>query len=636
MIRDLTALAIHPNSVWSNENECSSEVGSIDMGDPATSKYEHSDTPVPHSLPQEGGNVLDELPDTNLDKSVVEQISNELSHDNENEHLINNKPVKTVKTRITDYFKGVTGLEENTEMNGSQWVKTIADSSRKRFECMNKNMNEKLLEGMRAGRLWSKEREMLRVNATNEANGNTRLLQEQNSKPIFFGSDVVALYPSLEPTGVARIAGDAVRKSSVQLRGINYYFLVVYLFLVLGVGELEKLGLSECIPRRKKQSHSSVKSLAAEINRDLDCWDFGHIDLNEKLKRELVATMIQLMVLLLTSTTCYKFGGRLYKQVSGLGIGLRASAAIARVAMCTWDVLWAHLQAKWGLSIQIIFRYVDDIRMYMQPIRRGWKWIQGTWKWTDEEDNRSPESRTIEEVGKSLNSVWDFLSFTTEGERDFQSNKLPTLDFATSVNEDGYVSYEFFSKPMSSNLVLERGTALSKSCVFSSLRQDLVRRLYNTDLEADMNKRKNIVEDFIQKMVNSGHKYQYIKAVVLQGISKFKYMVQRSKLEPTSKKFAPIHRDRYYRWDERTLLKYTNKDTWYTGIPLKDKFRNGWKSWIKRKGERRAENKRSRRSGKHRNQNKTSENKPVTTAIFVPPTKGGGINADGTGEGRPN
>ena len=272
----------------------------------------------------------------------------------------------------------------------------------------------------------------------------------------------------------------------------------------------------------------------------------------------------------------------------------------------------------------------------MQPIRRGWKWIQGTWKWTDEEDNRSPESRTIEEVGKSLNSVWDFLSFTTEGERDFQSNKLPTLDFATSVNEDGYVSYEFFSKPMSSNLVLERGTALSKSCVFSSLRQDLVRRLYNTDLEADMNKRKNIVEDFIQKMVNSGHKYQYIKAVVLQGISKFKYMVQRSKLEPTSKKFAPIHRDRYYRWDERTLLKYTNKDTWYTGIPLKDKFRNGWKSWIKRKGERRAENKRSRRSGKYRNQNKTSENKPVTTAIFVPPTKGGGINADGTGEGRPN
>ena len=90
-------------------------------------------------------------------------------------------------------------------------------------------------------------------------------------------------------------------------------------------------------------------------------------------------------------------------------------------------------------------------------------------------------TRTIEEIGKSINSVWDFLDFTTESQNDFPDSSLPTLDFKTRIKSKGYVEYEFFSKPMSRNTVLKYGTALSRSCVFSSLRQDLVRRLSNAD-----------------------------------------------------------------------------------------------------------------------------------------------------------
>ena len=176
---------------------------------------------------------------------------------------------------------------------------------------------------------------------------------------------------------------------------------------------------------------------------------------------------------------------------------------------------------------------------------------------------------------------------------------------------------------MGSNLVLEKGTALSNTCVFSSLRQDLVRRLYNTDLEVEMQTRKLIIEDFIQRMVNSGHKYQFIKAVVLQGISKFVYMVQRSKLDPTDKRYAPVHRERSYKWKERLLLKYTNKDNWYTGISLKDQYRNVWKSWIRRKGDRRVFNKKCRKDGLKPTSQRKGQRIPVTTAIFVPPTRGG-------------
>ena len=67
--------------------------------------------------------------------------------------------------------------------------------------------------------------------------------------------------------------------------------------------------------QKKKRANDNIKSLAAEINRDLDAWDFSQVVLDEKKKVELLATMVQLMVLLLTSTTCYKFGGVIYKQV---------------------------------------------------------------------------------------------------------------------------------------------------------------------------------------------------------------------------------------------------------------------------------------------------------------------------------
>ena len=69
-------------------------------------------------------------------------------------------------------------------------------------------------------------------------------------------------------------------------------------------------------------------------------------------------------------------------------------------------------------------------------------------------------------MAKSLNAVWEFLNFTTEVEGDFNDGVLPTLDFATRVDNTGYIYYKFFSKPMAANTVLSFGTALSKSCIF--------------------------------------------------------------------------------------------------------------------------------------------------------------------------
>ena len=141
---------------------------------------------------------------------------------------------------------------------------------------------------------------------------------------------------------------------------------------------MERIGLGQCIAKKKKMNN--INSLAAQSNREVDSWDFTGIKLDDHLKKKMIAICLQLMVLLLTSTTCYKFGGRLFRQKSGLGIGLRGSAALARLVMCTWDCTWGYMQFKLGLMVQLFCRYVDDIRLYLRPIMKGYKWSDNAQK----------------------------------------------------------------------------------------------------------------------------------------------------------------------------------------------------------------------------------------------------------------
>ena len=470
-------------------------------------------------------------------------------------------------------------------------------------------LNNRLKEGVKAGGYWKRHQEAIN-NTSGE--GEKKLIQDMEGKPIMMGCDVVSLYPNLEPVAVAQLTADAVMNTKVQFKGVNFYFLLIYLVIVLGKNQMIKLGLADYVPIYKEKEGQS-QSLAAKNNRNTENWDFSHIMMKEEDKKRLIAYVIQIMILLMTTTTCYTFGGNLYRQQGGLGIGLRGSAALARLIMCAWDKEWGSRQCRLGLIVQLFCRYIDDIRLYLRPILPGWKWEAGKWLFTDAPDDSTPAERTVRELNKCLNDGWDFLTFTMEQEEDFTDGFLPTLDFSTKVLENGYIQYKFFRKEMATNQVLQAGTALSKSCVFSSLRQDLVRRLLNTNISLGIEFRLSLVEEYIQLLINSGHKFTFIKSIVLQALTKYTYMVSRSKLDQHDKRYAPLHRTRSYQADERKLLKYTEGAVWYKEYRLGDKYKDQWKNWV-RKG--------SKFRGKTKGK---SMNLRTTSVVFVPKTKGGAL-----------
>ena len=159
---------------------------------------------------------------------------------------------------------------------------------------------------------------------------------------------------------------------------------------------------------------------------------------------------------------------------------------------------------SWGLPCRLFIRYVDDIRVYVNLIKLGWRWTAQGWSY-DENDQRDPITRTLEELNNSFDSVIDFLNFTTEWEGEFDNGFLPTLDMETKVNHAGKITYRFFRKPTCNNIVLQNGSCLPKNTIFSSLRQEVIRRLLHTSKDVPIDFKVSMLEEFIKLMRNSNH-----------------------------------------------------------------------------------------------------------------------------------
>ena len=77
------------------------------------------------------------------------------------------------------------------------------------------------------------------------------------------------------------------------------------------------------------------------------------------------------------------------------------------------------------------------------------------------------EDWTKAQICNTFNSVIPGTEFTVESENEYYSGYLPTLDFQTKVLDNGMITFKHYTKPMSSMLVIQKNTALSKQTIFS-------------------------------------------------------------------------------------------------------------------------------------------------------------------------
>ena len=308
--------------------------------------------------------------------------------------------------------------------------------------------------------------------------------------------------------------------------------------------------------------------------------------------------------------------GDVFLQKAGGPIGLRSTCAVARVVMNKWDSLWLEKMKENNVRIRRKNRYMDDIRSFLNRLKAGWRWHCGSLCFTEEwrnEDMKAGLSGTrVTETALvySMNDVMPFLKFTTEVGEDFSDGKLPSLDTKIWVAEMRRIMYEFFNKPMATNLVVQANSALSTEVKCSSLEEEICRRLRNTSLDLDHSRRLEILEEACTNMKTSGHKDTFIRKVVYNGVKSFKNKVRMSNLPKDDPTYQPLHRSKGWRKNWRAKDKILKKKTWYLDKESKKDNHSG------------ASN--TRKPQKGGNKNKVSKPPARTaTVVFVASKKGG-------------
>ena len=170
----------------------------------------------------------------------------------------------------------------------------------------------------------------------------------------------------------------------------------------------------------------------------------------------------------------------------------------------------------------------------------------------------------------------------------FSDKSLPTLDTALWVEQDE-VKFKFFEKPTVGNQVLHKNTALPMSCIRASLLQETVRRLLNCSPNGDVTLKRDALDKFSRKLVNSGHSNQSARIILVQGVTKYMHKLSLSQLDQEDPRYKPLYVAKDYMEGERQKDKFLAKTNWYRkerdlrqGVDMKkeswkDNLRGVWK-----------------------------------------------------------
>ena len=443
-------------------------------------------------------------------------------------------------------------------------------------------------------------------------------LQNFEVPQVIIGADVEALYPSLDTEECARIGKAETLRSKIRWNDLDYLEGARFIALNRTADWCRQSDLRRVLPVRRGKTGSRPgvrgKGPMGRGRGDQEQWMFPNITLTEEEKRKITAEVWRIVTEVMFKNHLYTFGGRTYRQRSGGPIGLRGTCAIARLIMCSWDRDWTTMMEERRVKLWRYMRYMDDARVFMPPIRRGWRWVGGelifkkTWEKEDFREGTGELEVTRRVMHSSMQEVFHFLKFTTEvGEG--EGGWLPTLDLKIRVEDSNQVSFSYYEKPTTTNVMVQRRSAMEENSKMQILSNDMVRRLANTDPRQDKVEHCRVVDMFTQKLLTSGYSQEQARKIILSGIRGWERKKIRAKNEGRG-----VYRTSRQSAAGRTRKKVLGKTTWFR----------------KRKTDNKEEIGEVKKTGRKRTKKeiqKTQEERSLRTrtVLFVENTKEGGL-----------
>ena len=312
--------------------------------------------------------------------------------------------------------------------------------------------------------------------------------------------------------------------------------------------------------------------VTGEVEKAEKSWYMKNVEWTNWEKRLAVAEMTGIGVMSMMNTHLFQWAGKFYLQRKGGPIGLRATCAVARVTMLFWDEKLMKKMSENNLTSDDGSRYMDDIRLIMNAIQMGWRWMDGgmyfsdKWKEEDMSDDRTATQRTSDIIKGIMNSIMSFLNLTMEIGDDFQDGKLPTLDVKVWVESKSKILiYEYFEKEMKTNMVIQRKSALCENINVNSLSQEVVRVSLNFSELLEIETRVRHLDNVCLRMKTSGYDTPFIRKIMLNGLKSYEGKLKKSRIPEGRKGYSPLHHGKCYNAAKRLEKKMLTKNNWYKG-----------------------------------------------------------------------
>ena len=302
-----------------------------------------------------------------------------------------------------------------------------------------------------------------------------------------------------------------------------------------------------------------------------ECWVAPSRRPDVMQRRRMIGFMMETAIKLVMTNHYYSFENVIRKQGKGGAIGNSLTERLGKLMGKRFSRKFKTLLEKLQIKTELNKNYVGDFVAALTPLDPGVRFCgermemvkNGEMVESDKRD--SNDKRTLEELKKIGNSVYESMQFTTDFPSSCEEGKVPVLDVQMYVGENGQIRYEFYEKPCQSKFVIPNGSAHSKQGKLSVLVEEGLRRLRNCSKEVEEGVRVEIMTKWANKLRRSGYPPTVRHQVIKESIFKYERMCVDERDGG-----RPIHRARDWQRDERRLAKEKKlAGSWHKGGGLK-------------------------------------------------------------------
>ena len=372
--------------------------------------------------------------------------------------------------------------------------------------------------------------------------------------------DVKALYPSLDLDFTIEKAAEEFHESGVEIEGIDYEELGLYLSLHKDVEYLREKEIDQHCPKRKGRGPApTITGSGAKAKKEdrFHPWNKPTIQPDETKQRVMLTEALKIVLTTLMKNHVYDFKNELRKQKEGGAIGVDLTGELAKVFMTWWDKELLKKLEEIGIRPIMYKRYVDDIVIIVIA-------IEGEEN-EENENELEPDERTFRKIKEVGDSIHRSIQLTKEVPTEKEDKKLPVLDLKSwieEVEEEGekryMVLHEFYMKDVASRALIHRDAALSLSCKRTILTQQCIRVMRNCHEKIGKEKQTEHLTYYSARMQAAGYDQEFRIQVMESAFKAFEAMKEEARIGR-----KPVYRKREWKRNERRREKIRKSKNWY-------------------------------------------------------------------------